>query len=54
MMKQLQSFDGVNTELTEKFNSFSGKNISAKTLKQLLRYYLNQRVPIYNLFIAYL
>jgi hypothetical protein len=36
MMKQLQSFDGGNTELTEKFNSFSGKNISAKALKQLM------------------
>ena len=36
MMKQLQSFDGGNTELAEKFNSFSGKNISAKALKQLM------------------
>ena len=36
MMKQLQSFDGGNTELTEKFNSFSGKNISAKALKQIM------------------
>ena len=36
MMKQLKSFDGGNTELAEKFNSFSGKNISAKALKQLM------------------
>ena len=36
MMKQLQSFDGGNTELAEKFNSFSGKNISAKALKQMM------------------
>ena len=36
MMKQQQSFDGGNTELAEKFNSFSGKNISAKALKQLM------------------
>ena len=36
MMNQLQSFDGGNTELTEKFNSFFGKNISAKALKQLM------------------
>ena len=36
MMKQLQSFDGGNTELAEQFNSFSGKNISAKSLKQLM------------------
>ena len=34
--KQLQSFDGGNTELAEKFNSFSRKNISAKALKQLM------------------
>ena len=36
LMKQLQSFDGGNTELAEKFNSFSGKNISAKVLKQIM------------------
>ena len=36
LMKQLQSFDGGNTELAEQFNSFSGKNISAKALKQLM------------------
>ena len=36
MMKQLQSFDGGNTELAEQLNSFSGKNISAKALKQLM------------------
>ena len=34
MMKQQKSFDGGNTELAEKFNSFSGKNISVKTLFQ--------------------
>ena len=33
MMKQLQSFDGGNTELTEKFNSFSGKTISASVAR---------------------
>ena len=36
MMKQLQSFDGGNTELAERFNSFSGKSISAKALKQMM------------------
>lgn len=36
MMKQLESFEGGNTELAEKFNSFSGKNISPKTLKQMM------------------
>ena len=36
MMKQLQSFDGGNSELTEKFNSFSGKSISPKALKQMM------------------
>ena len=46
MMKQLKSFDGGNTELAEKFNSFSEKNISAKALKQLMNRRL-QRQPIY-------
>ena len=36
MMKRLQSFDGGNTELADLFNSFSGKSISAKALKQLM------------------
>ena len=36
MMKQLKSFDGGNTELAEQLNSFSGKSISAKALKQLM------------------
>ena len=35
-MKQLQSFDGGNTELAEKFNSFSRKSISPKALKQMM------------------
>ena len=51
MMKQLQSFDGGNTELAEKFNSFSGKNISAKALKQIMnkwRYRLEEN----NVFFA--
>ena len=46
MMKHLESFDGGNTELAEKFNSFSGKNISAKALKQLMnrwRYQLEEK-----------
>ena len=51
MMKQLQSFDGGNTELTEKFNSFSGKNISAKALKQIMnkwRYTLEENGVFFN------
>ena len=51
MMKQLQSFDGGNTELAEKFNSFSGKNISAKALKQLMnkwRYTLEENGVFFN------
>ena len=36
MMKQLQSFDGGNTEFAELFHSFSGKDISAKALKQMM------------------
>ena len=36
MMKELNSFDGGNTEFTELFNSFSRKNISAKALKQIM------------------
>ena len=51
MMKQLQSFDGGNTELAEKFNSFSGKNISAKALKQIMnkwRYTLEENGVFFN------
>ena len=36
LMKREKSFDGGNTELAERFNSFSGKSISAKALKQMM------------------
>jgi len=51
MMKQVKSFDGGNTELAEKFYSFSGKNISAKALKQLMnkwRYTLDENGVFFN------
>ena len=51
MMKQLQSFDGGNTELAERFNSFSGKSISAKALKQIMnkwRYTLEENGVFFN------
>ena len=45
LMKSIGSFNGGNTELAEKFNSFSGENISAKSLKQMMnrwRYQLEE------------
>ena len=35
-MEQRQSYCGGNTELTEEFNSFSGFNLVAKSLKQMM------------------
>lgn len=45
LMKSIGSFNGGNTELAEKFNSFSGESISAKSLKQMMnrwRYQLEE------------
>ena len=51
MMKQLQSFDGGNSEFAELFNSFSGKSISAKALKQMMnrwRYVLEENFVFFT------
>ena len=45
LMKSIGSFNGGNTELAERFNSFSGESISAKSLKQMMnrwRYQLEE------------
>ncbi len=33
-MKEEKCFEGTNTELSERFNSFSGKSLTPKSLKQ--------------------
>lgn len=35
-MKQVVSYSGSNTELAERFNSFTGKSVTSKGLKQMM------------------
>jgi len=50
-MKQEKSFSGSNTEFTERYNSFSGGNLSPKALKQMMnrwRYALEEQGVIFE------
>ena len=50
-MKQEKSFSGSNTVFTERYNSFSGENLSPKALKQIMnrwRYALEEQGVVFE------
>ena len=50
-MKQERSFSGSNTAFTERYNSFSGRNLSPKALKQVMnrwRYALEEQGVVFE------
>ena len=50
-MKSIEQFKGGNTEFAEQFYAFSGVEISAKALKQLMnrwRYQLEEKLVFFN------